>query len=157
MPSSWRTAPSDGTQAASYALSTPLVTLNHHDLAGYLSVNAAPGSDYGRFTLLRFPSGAGVGSPAQVQNEIESTTRISEALTLQRGGNSKVVLGQLVAVPLAGRMLYVEPIYTQAQGANSFPILRHVVAIYGDGDPAFTTDLHSAVRQAIASGERATS
>ena len=33
-------------------------------------------------------------------------------------------------------------------------ILRHVVAIYGNGDPAFTTDLDSAVRQAIASGER---
>ena len=157
VPSIYQTLSTDGTQAASYALSTPLVTLNHHDLAGYLSVNAAPGSDYGRFTLLRFPSGAGVGSPAQVQNEIESTTRISEALTLQRGGNSKVVLGSLVPVPLGGRMLYIEPIYTQAQGGNSFPILRHIVAVYGNGDPAFTDDLASAVRTAIASGVRADS
>lgn len=156
-PSVYQTLSADGTSKATFALSTPLVTLNHHDLAGFLSVDSTPGADYGHLTLLRFPSGTGVGSPAQVQNDIESTTRISEALTLQRGGNSKVVLGQLVAVPLQGQMLYVEPIYTQAQGSNSFPILRHVVAVYGDGDPAFTTGLDSAVRQAIASGERAAS
>lgn len=156
-PSVYQTLSADGRAPATFSISSPLVTLNRHDLAGFLTADATPGPDYGHLTLLRFPSGAGVGSPAQAQNEIESTTRISEALTLQRGGNSTVVLGHLVAVPLQGLMLYVEPVYTQAQGANSFPILRHVVAIYGDGDPAFTTGLGSAVRQAIASGERAAS
>jgi uncharacterized membrane protein (UPF0182 family) len=89
-----------------------------------------------------------------VQNDIESSTKISEALTLQRGGNSKVVLGNLLSIPLAGRMLSIEPVYTQATGGNSFPILRHVIAIYGDGEPAFTTDLPEALRQAVASGDR---
>jgi uncharacterized protein len=143
----------EGTQA--YSLSTPMVTLNYRDLAAYLSVDATPGPDYGRFTLLQFPSGAQYESPAQIQNDIESDSTIAKALTLQRQGNSEVVLGNLLTIPLAGKVLYVEPVYTQAHGGSSFPILRHVIAVYGDGQPAFKSTLASALRQAIANDARA--
>ena len=86
-----------------------------------------------------------------MQNDIESDTAITEALTLQRGGNSKVVLGDLVAVPVAGRMLYVEPVYTQSNGSGSFPVLRHVIALYANGQPSFDDNLTSAVKDAITS------
>ena len=80
-----------------------------------------------------------------MQNDIESDTKITEALTLQRGGNSKVVLGDLEAIPVAGRMLYVEPVYTQSNGGASFPILRHVIALYANGDPCSKTTLTQAL------------
>jgi uncharacterized membrane protein (UPF0182 family) len=120
------------------------------DLAGFLSVNAEPGPDYGKFTLLEFPAGESVESPAQIQNDIESDNKISKALTLQRGGNSKVVLGNLLTIPLGGKILYVEPVYTKAQGGNSFPILRHVIAVYGNGQPAFKPTLKAALTGAFA-------
>ena len=63
-----------------------------------------------------------------------------------------MVLGDLEAIPLAGRILYVEPVYTQSNGSASFPILRHVIALYGNGDPSFENNLASALRGAIASG-----
>ncbi|MFN8196245.1 MAG: UPF0182 family protein [Nocardioidaceae bacterium] len=151
--STYMTISADGTGPATFALSTPLVTLNRRNLAAFLSVDSEPGPDYGRFTLLELPSGSATESPAQVQNDIESSTTISEALTLQRGGNSKVVLGNLLAIPLGGRMLYVEPVYTQAAGGSSFPILRHVIATYGDGEPAFETTLSAALRRAVANGD----
>ena len=71
---------------------------------------------------------------------------------------TQITLGGLARVsfepfPLAGRMLSIEPVYTQATGGNSFPILRHVIAIYGDGEPAFTTDLPEALHRAVASGD----
>jgi uncharacterized membrane protein (UPF0182 family) len=142
-----------GSGPATYNLSTPMVTLNYRDLAGFLSVNAEPGPDYGKFTLLEFPAGESVESPAQIQNDIESDNTISKALTLQRGGNSKVVLGNLLTIPLGGKILYVEPVYTQAQGGNSFPILRHVIAVYGNGQPAFRATLDAAVKQALANDQ----
>jgi uncharacterized membrane protein (UPF0182 family) len=153
LPSTYMSMSSDGFGDATFSLSSPLVTLNKQDLAGFLTVNSQPGSDYGKLTLLQFPPGATAGSPSQVQNDIESNTQISQALTLERGGNSKVVLGNLLTLPLGGQMLYVEPIYTQATSGSSFPILRHVVAIYGGGDPAFTSDLDTALKQALASGD----
>ena len=149
LPSTYMSMAPTGTGAQTFALSSPLVTLNRRDLAGFLTVDAQPGPGYGRLTLLDFPAGGSAASPGEVQNEIESDTRISEALTLQRGGNSRVVLGNLLTIPLGDRMLYVEPVYTQAQGGDSFPILRHVVAIYGDGSPAFTRELPSALHRAL--------
>ena len=149
-PSVYMSLPPTGSGASTYALSTPMVTLNYRELAGFLTVDATPGPTYGQFTLLQIPAGAGVESPAQIQNDIESDNQISKALTLQRGGNSKVVLGNLLTIPLAGKVLYVEPVYTQAQGGNSFPILRHIIAVYGNGQPAFSSTLSSALKQAIA-------
>jgi uncharacterized membrane protein (UPF0182 family) len=153
MPSVFMSMSPTGYGAAAYTLSTPMVTLNYRDLAGFLTVNAQPGPDYGKFTMLEFPAGQSVESPAQIQNDIESDNTISKALTLQRGGNSKVVLGNLLTIPLGGKILYVEPVYTQAQGSNSFPILRHVIAVYGNGQPAFKSTLDAAVTEAIANDE----
>jgi uncharacterized membrane protein (UPF0182 family) len=130
-----------------------MVTLNFRELAGFLSVNAQPGPDYGKFTLLDLPAGQSIESPAQVQNDIESDNEIASALTLLRG-NSKVVLGNLLTIPLANKVLYVEPVYTQARAANSFPIMRHVIAVYGNGQPAFEPTLNAALRRAIANDAR---
>jgi hypothetical protein len=146
----------DGFGTQQYSLSSPMVTLNGQELAAFVYVNARPGPDYGKFTVLDFPSAAGGESPAQVQNSIESDTKITEALTLQRGGNSSVVLGDLESIPLAGRMLYVEPVYTQSSGRSSFPILRHVIALYANGQPSFDNSLAPAIQDAIQSAVRKT-
>jgi uncharacterized membrane protein (UPF0182 family) len=151
LPSRYSSMSTDGFGAQRYSLSSPMVTLNGQQLAAFVSVNAKPGPDYGKFTLLDFPSASGNESPAQVQNDIESNTSITEALTLQRGGNSKVVLGDLESIPVAGRLLYVEPVYTQSSGSASFPVLRHVIALYGNGDPSFDNNLGAAVKDAIQS------
>ena len=156
LPSVYMSMSPTGDGPARYALSTPMVTLNYRDLAGFLTVDAVPGPDYGKFTLLEFPAGQSVESPSQIQNDIESDNTISKALTLQRGGNSKVVLGNLLTIPLAGKVLYVEPVYTQASGGTSFPILRHVIAVYGNGQPAFKSTLGAALKQAIAHAEART-
>jgi uncharacterized protein len=138
-----------GDTPAQWALSSPMVTLNYRQLAGFLTVNAQPGPDYGKFTLLNFPAGQSVASPAQVQNDIESDNQIASALTLLRG-NSMVVLGNLLTIPLDNKVLYIEPVYTEARGPNSFPKLSRVIAVYGNGQPAFRPTLTGALRQAIA-------
>ena len=151
-PSRYMSMSAAGVGSQQYRLSTPMVTFNGRDLAAFISVDSEPGPDYGKFTVLDFPSSTGGESPAQVQNDIESDTEITEALTLQRGGNSNVVLGDLESIPVAGRILYVEPVYTQSNGGTSFPILRHVIALYAQGDPSFEDNLASARAAAIRSG-----
>ena len=151
LPSRYSSMSADGFGAQRYSLSSPMVTLNGQQLAAFVSVDAQPGPNYGKFTVLNFPSASGGESPAQVQNDIESSTTITESLTLQRGGNSTVVLGDLEAIPVAGRMLYVEPVYTQSSGSASFPVLRHVIALYANGDPSFDDSLDEAVKHAIES------
>ncbi len=153
LPSTYMSLSPTGDGPSQWALSTPMVTLNYRQLAGFLSVDAQPGPDYGKFTLLDFPAGQSFESPAQIQNDIESDNHIASSLTLLRG-NSKVVLGNLLTIPLDNKVLYVEPVYTQARGANTFPNLRHVIAVYGNGQPAFKGTLNAALQQAIANDAR---
>ncbi len=153
LPSKYMSMSADGYSAARYSLSSPMATLNGRGLAAFVSVNSEPGPNYGAITVLDLPSSsAGGEAPSQVQNDIESDTTITEALTLQRGGNSKVVLGDLESIPVAGRLLYVEPVYTQSSGSASFPILRHVIALYANGQPSFENSLAPAIKNAIESG-----
>ncbi len=152
MPSKYISMSATGFGDPHYSLSSPMATLNGRQLASFIWVNSEPGPDYGKFTVLKFPSGPTTGeSPLQVQNDIESDTKITAALTLERGGNSRVVLGGLSAIPVAGRMLYVEPVYTQSKSPASFPILRHVIALYGNGDPTFEPSLEMAISDALRS------
>src|SRR5262249_10132426 len=57
MPSVYMSLAPTGEGDSQYALSTPMVTLNYRDLASFLSVDPTPGPNYGKFTLLEFPSG----------------------------------------------------------------------------------------------------
>ncbi|HVW81684.1 MAG TPA: UPF0182 family protein [Mycobacteriales bacterium] len=151
LPSAYFTMSPDDVSPPTYSLSTPLVTQNKRNLAAFLSVDSQAGSpNYGHFTLLELPSTSIIDAPAQIQNDIESTPRVATALSLERTGNSRVVLGNLLAMPLDGEILYIEPIYTQATGGNGFPILQHVAAIYGNGKVGFGSSLAAAVSQAFA-------
>ena len=41
-------------------------------------------------------------------------------------------LGNLLTLPVGGGLLYVEPVYVQASGGESFPLLRKVLVGFGD-------------------------
>jgi uncharacterized membrane protein (UPF0182 family) len=112
-----------------FSLTSPLVSLNRRNLTGYLSVNSQPGSgNYGRFTLLTVPADRVTAGPQQIHNDIESTTAVSLKLSLLRQGGSRVVIGNLLTVPVDGGFLYVEPVYVQSAGTGSFPVLRRIIA-----------------------------
>jgi uncharacterized membrane protein (UPF0182 family) len=149
-PSVYMSLSATGTTPASFALSTPLVTLNQRSLAAFLSVNAQPGPGYGQMTLLELPAGGLTESPSQVQNDIDSDPAVVKQLSDARQGHTRVVLGNLLTIPLAGQMLYVEPIYFRASWSSSFPILRRVAVVYGDGGKvAYRATLSQALDQAL--------
>jgi uncharacterized membrane protein (UPF0182 family) len=111
-----------------FSLTSPLVSLNRRNLTGYLSVDSQPGPNYGKFTLLTVPADRVTAGPQQIHNDIESTTTVSRQLSLLRQGGSRVVIGNLLTVPVDGGFLYVEPVYVQSAGTGSFPVLRRIIA-----------------------------
>ena len=47
--------------------------------------------------------------------------------------DSRAVFGNLLTLPIGGNgLLYVEPLYVQGTGQNSFPLLQKVLVDYGD-------------------------
>jgi hypothetical protein len=67
----------------------------------------------------------------QVEARINQDTTISQQLSLwdQRGSN--VIRGNLLAIPIKDALLYVEPLYLQAEQSR-MPELRRVIVTHGD-------------------------
>ncbi|CAG7845206.1 hypothetical protein USB125703_01463 [Pseudoclavibacter triregionum] len=107
-------------------------------LTGYLSANSNAGSTpgqidpgYGKLTLLRIDNAA-VPGPGQVQNAFTSDPTVSNELNILAQGNTAVIHGNLLTVPVGEGFLYVQPVYVQSKGETSYPILQRVLVAFGD-------------------------
>ena len=100
-------------------------------LTGYLTANGDAGEDYGKLTLLTLTSQS-VAGPGQVQNSFRTDTEVANQLALLQRGDTEVLLGNLLTLPVGGGLLYVQPVYVQAATGTSFPLLRKVLVSFGD-------------------------
>jgi len=120
-------------------------------LTGYLAANANAGStdgevsdDYGTLRLLTLPKSTSIPGPGQVQNSFTTDSKVSLQLNILRQGESQVISGNLLTLPVGGGLLYVQPIYVKASTGTSFPILQKVLVSFGD-DIAFEDTLDAAL------------
>jgi len=113
-------------------------------LTGYLSVNADPGENYGKFTLLALPKQTTVRGPGQVQNDFNADPVGSTELNLLDQGSTTVRKGNLLTLPVGGGLLYVQPVYVQSTGETSYPVLQKVLVSFGD-EIAFESTLDAAL------------
>src|SRR5690606_16364135 len=66
------------------------------------------------------------------QNIFNSDPSVSQALNLLRQGQSNVINGNLLTLPVGGGLLYVQPVYVQASEGTRFPLLQKVLVAFGD-------------------------
>ena len=136
-----------GTSSASFSLTTTYAPNNRQTLAAFMAVDSDAGPDYGTIRVLRLPRNTTIPGPTQVQNNFESDTTVSSQLTLLRQGGSSVTFGNLLSLPVAGGILYVEPVYVSASGTGlSYPLLRKVLVGFGN-NVGFQNTLAAAVNQ----------
>lgn len=53
-------------------------------------------------------------------------------LNILTRGDTAVVRGNLLTLPVGGGLLYVQPVYVQSTGETSYPILRKVLVSFGN-------------------------
>ena len=108
-------------------------------LRGYLAVNSDAGTqdgqrsgDYGKLRLLILPEGDNVPGPGQVQNTFNSDPTVGQKLNILKQGQSSVINGNLLTIPVGGGLLYVQPVYVKSTGSTSYPLLQKVLVAFGD-------------------------
>ncbi|AWB94981.1 hypothetical protein DCE93_04315 [Agromyces badenianii] len=108
-------------------------------LRGYLAVDSDAGSSngeradgYGKLRLLTLPEDDNVPGPGQVQAKFNSDPTVSQSLNLLKQGQSNVINGNLLTVPVGGGLLYVQPVYVESTGNTSYPLLQKVLVAFGD-------------------------
>jgi len=113
-----------------FVIMQPFTPKNRQVLIGWIA-GMCDGDNYGRLLAYRFPKEKRILGTQQVETKIDQDSFLSGQLTLwdQRGSN--VIRGNLLAIPLNGTMLYIEPIYLQAEAA-AYPELRLVAVMHND-------------------------
>lgn len=102
-------------------------------------------STYGELTVYRPPEGT-LG-PVQADSKMNADKAASTQITLLNREGSKVLLGNVLMIPVDGSMLYVRPMYVTSQ-ATSYPLLEDFIAVYNK-QTGFAPTLLQAVEQAV--------
>jgi hypothetical protein len=88
------------------------------------------GENYGELGVYKFPKQRLVYGPMQIDSRIDQDPVISQQLSLWNQRGSQVIRGNLLVIPIDRSILYVEPIYLEAE-ASQLPELRRVIVAYG--------------------------
>jgi len=115
-------------EKAEFMMIRPYVPTGKQNMVAWLYADS-DGSDYGELGVYKFSKESLVYGPMQVESRIDQDPAISEQLTLWNQRGSSVNRGNLIVTPIDGSLLYIEPIYLQAE-ASRLPELKRVVVSY---------------------------
>jgi len=119
-----------GTDELEFILMLPFTPKHRQVLIGWLA-GMCDGANYGRLLAYRFPKEKRVLGIQQVETKIDQDAYLSQQLSLWDQRGSRVVRGNVLAIPVEDTLLYVEPIYLQAEAA-AYPELRLVAVMHDD-------------------------
>ncbi|MEW2358345.1 UPF0182 family protein [Spirillospora sp. NPDC029432] len=124
-----------GSQAEGFALTTVYNPRENPNLAAFMAIGSTPGKDYGQIQILQLPRNSTAQGPGQVQNSFETDPKVKGELFALRQGGTRTVPGNMLTLPFANGILYVEPMYTMAAGTaeqQPYPLLAKVLVRFGD-------------------------
>jgi len=150
-----------GQDVPAFSLTSSFIPGGNSDrqvLTGFVAVNSETGNeagvkdpDYGKFRLLELPRDATVSGPGQVQNQFRSDPEAQNVLNLLRQGETDVINGNLLTLPVGGGLLYVQPVYVRSSQGTQFPLLQKVFVSFGD-QVGFADTLSGALDQIFGPG-----
>lgn len=113
-----------------FILFQPLTPHNKDNLVAWFAARS-DGEHYGELVAYRLPKRELVFGPLQLEARIDQDPEISAQFSLWDQGGSQVIRGNLLVLPLGDALLYVEPIYLQAESGR-IPELKRVIVASGD-------------------------
>jgi uncharacterized membrane protein (UPF0182 family) len=138
-------------EGASFQLTSALVSLRRQFMAAYMTASSEP-ADYGKITVLQLPADTQTLGPQQVQAQFLGSPQVSSELNLLRQNQTTIDYGNLLTLPVAGGLLYVEPVYIERAGQDSsYPQLARVLVSFG-GRVGYDANLAKALDQVFGPG-----
>jgi uncharacterized membrane protein (UPF0182 family) len=138
-------------QGATFQLTSGLVSRARQFLSAYVTASSDPAS-YGKITVLELPAETQTLGPQQVQAQFLGSPLVSQELNLLRQNQTTIEYGNLLTLPVAGGLLYVEPVYIERAGQSaSYPVLARVLVSY-NGRVGYDADLGKALEQIFGAG-----
>ncbi|MBS3909963.1 MAG: UPF0182 family protein [Actinobacteria bacterium] len=118
-----------GEDREKFMIMTPFTPAKKNNMIAWMAAKSDP-AEYGQLLVYRFPKQKLVYGPLQIEARIDQTPEISQQLSLWNQSGSKVLRGNLSVIPVEDSILYVEPLYLQAE-QTELPELKRVIVAYG--------------------------
>lgn len=125
-----------------FMMMLPFTPRNKDNMIGWMAASS-DAETYGRRIVYTFPKQKLVLGPDQVSARINQDPAISQQLTLWNQRGSGVLFGNMLVIPIRDSIVYIQPLYLQAE-QTAMPQLTRVVVAYGDAI-AMQADLPSAL------------
>jgi uncharacterized membrane protein (UPF0182 family) len=113
-----------------FMLMLPFTPRTKANMIGWMAAKSDPDS-YGERVVYTFPKQRLVLGPEQVEARVNQDPVISQQLTLWTQRGSGVLWGNLLVIPIEDSIVYIQPLYLQAE-QTAMPQLTRVVVAYGD-------------------------
>jgi uncharacterized protein len=113
-----------------FLLLSPFTPSQRTNLIAWLAARS-DGEQYGKLLLYQFPKQQLVYGTEQIESLIDQDPAISQQIGLWNRQGMSAVKGNLLVIPIERSLLYVEPLYLEAQ-QNSLPTLGRVIVVYRD-------------------------
>jgi uncharacterized protein len=136
-----------GRREPEFVLVMPFTPNGKENMVSYLAAESDP-AEYGKLTLFSLDRSRTILGPTQVNARILATPAISSELTLLNQQGSRVILSNLLVVPVDESLLYVQPIFVQGSAPNSFPLLQKVAVFYNN-EVGYATTLGDAISEVV--------
>jgi len=118
-----------GNDKLEFILMLPFTPANRNNMISWIA-GRSDGENYGELLEYQFPKDTLVFGPNQIESRIDQDSEISQRLSLWSQRGSNVIRGNLIVYPIERSILYVEPIYLQAE-SGEIPELKRIVVSYG--------------------------
>jgi uncharacterized membrane protein (UPF0182 family) len=114
-----------GEKKTEFVLILPFTPASRNNMIGWMA-GRCDGDNYGKLVVYNFPKSRLVDGPLQIDARIDQNAQLSSQFTLWNQQGSRVIRGHLLVIPMGRSLLYVEPVYLQAE-RSPMPELRLVV------------------------------
>jgi hypothetical protein len=103
----------------------PFTPASRNNMIGWMA-GRSDGEHYGKLLVYNFPKSRLIDGPVQIEARIDQNAQLSGQFTLWNQQGSRVIRGHLLVIPIGRSLMFVEPVYLQAQ-RSPMPELRLVV------------------------------
>jgi uncharacterized membrane protein (UPF0182 family) len=111
-----------------FVLILPFTPNGRSNMIGWLGAES-DFPHYGKAVSFAFPPSLNVYGPAQVEAAVNQDPTISAQRTLWGQHGSRVIFGNLIVVPIMDSLLYVQPLYLEAE-QTQLPQVQRVIVFY---------------------------
>lgn len=119
-----------GGENEEFLLIEPFTPANKNNMISWLAARC-DGEQYGSLLVYQFPKDKLVFGPMQIEARINQDPNISQFLTLVSQRGSVISKGPLLVIPIDDALLYVQPLYIQAE-QGELPELKRIFVSYGN-------------------------